>query len=107
MKSKYNNQTKSVWDLEQRRLASNLQWESNISAFSVAFGTNYIVLIAYQNGVIILWDVNEDKVVLVRSPKDMQIKDEIIIPSASDIRRESLNTNSDDEQAEKEISALC
>ncbi|PWA36513.1 transducin family protein / WD-40 repeat family protein [Artemisia annua] len=65
------------------------------------------VLIAYQNGVIILWDVNEDKVVLVRSPKDMQIKDEIIIPSASDIRRESLNTNSDDEQAEKEISALC
>ncbi|PWA39073.1 transducin family protein / WD-40 repeat family protein [Artemisia annua] len=141
-----------VWDLEQRRLASNLQWESNISAFSVAFGTNYmyvgdeygyfsvlkydfeegniqhmpyqipadiiadeagipvpdqLVLIAYQNGVIILWDVNEDKAVLVRSPKDMQIKDEIIIPSASDIRRESLNTNSDDEQAEKEISALC
>ncbi|PWA85428.1 transducin family protein / WD-40 repeat family protein [Artemisia annua] len=156
-----------VWDLEQRRLASNLQWESNISAFSVAFGTNYMyvgdeygyfsvlkydfeegniqhmpyqipadiiadeagipvpdqlsivgllpqpcssgkrVLIAYQNGVIILWDVNEDKAVLVRSPKDMQIKDEIIIPSASDIRRESLNTNTDDEPAEKEISALC
>ncbi|GJU77640.1 transducin/WD40 repeat family protein [Tanacetum coccineum] len=151
-----------VWDLEQRRLASNLQWESNISAFSVAFGTNYMyvgdeygyfsvlkydfeegniqhmpyqipadiiavadehmtimafclffdyaaerVLIAYQNGVIILWDVNEDKAVLVRSPKDMQIKDEIIIHSASDIRRESLNTKSDDEQLEKEISALC
>jgi syntaxin-binding protein 5 len=51
--------------------------------------------------------VNEDKAVLVRSPKDMQIKDEIIIPSASDIRRESLNTKSDHEQEEKEISALC
>lgn len=156
-----------VWDLERRRLASNLRWESNISAFSVVCGTNYMyigdeygymsvlkydieegsiqhmpyqippdliadeagiqtpdqqsvvglvaqpctsgkrVLIAYQNGVIILWDVSEDKAVLVRAHKDLQLKDEIIIRSTSDVRRESLNYKPDDEQTEKEISALC
>lgn len=156
-----------VWDLERRRLASSLRWESNISAFSVVCGTNYMyvgdeygylsvlkydieegniqhmpyqippeliadeagieipdqqsvvglvaqpctsgkrVLIAYQNGVIVLWDVSEDKSVLVRAYKDLQLKDEIIIRSTSDVRRESLSYKSDDEQAEKEISALC
>ncbi|XP_024989537.1 uncharacterized protein LOC112524114 [Cynara cardunculus var. scolymus] len=156
-----------VWDLERRCLASNLRWESNISAFSVVCGTNYMyvgdeygylsvlkydieegniqhmpyqippdliadeagiqipdqqsvvglvaqpctsgkrVLIAYQNGVIILWDVSEDKAVLVRAHKDLQLKDEIIIRSTSDVKRESLSYKSEDEQAEKEISALC
>ncbi|KAJ9553391.1 hypothetical protein OSB04_017436 [Centaurea solstitialis] len=175
-----------VWDLEQRRLASSLRWESNISAFSVVCGTNYMyvgdeygymsvlkydieegniqlmpyqippdliadeagiqipdqqsvvglvaqpctsgkrhglesgigpgyvfsqrgeaVLIAYQNGVIILWDVSEDKAVLIRAYKDLQLKDEIVIRSTSDVKRQSLNHASDDEQAEKEISALC
>lgn len=31
-----------VWDLECRHLASNLQWESNITAFSVIYGTQYM-----------------------------------------------------------------
>ncbi|KAI3731155.1 hypothetical protein L1987_62338 [Smallanthus sonchifolius] len=156
-----------VWDLEQRRLASILQWESNISAFSVVCGTNYMyigdeygylcvlkfdfeegniqhmpyqipadiiadeagipvpdqqsvvgllaqpcssgkrVLIAYQNGVIILWDISEDKAILARGHKDLQLKDEIIIHSTSDIRHEKLNNKSNEEQIEKEISALC
>lgn len=65
------------------------------------------VLIAYQIGVMILWDVSEDKAIIVRDPKDLHLKDEIIIRSNSDVRRESLNNKSDEEQAEKEISALC
>ncbi|XP_071685700.1 uncharacterized protein [Rutidosis leptorrhynchoides] len=156
-----------VWDLEQRKLASSLQWESNISTFSVVGGTNYMyigdeygylsvlkydieegnikhmpyqipadliaddagipvpdqqavvgllaqpcsfgkrVLIAYQNGVIILWDVSQDKTIIVKYHKDLYLKDEIIIRSNSDIRRESSNDKSDEEQADKEISALC
>ncbi|KVI04855.1 Synaptobrevin [Cynara cardunculus var. scolymus] len=153
-----------VWDLERRCLASNLRWESNISAFSVVCGTNYMYVgdeygylsvlkydieegniqhMPYQippdliadeagiqipdqqsvvglvaqpctsgkrhgkNGVIILWDVSEDKAVLVRAHKDLQLKDEIIIRSTSDVKRESLSYKSEDEQAEKEISALC
>ncbi|KAK9063361.1 hypothetical protein SSX86_017231 [Deinandra increscens subsp. villosa] len=156
-----------VWDLEQRRLASKLHWESNISAFSVVCGTNYMyvgdeygylsvlkfdfeegniqhmpyqipadliadeagipvsdqqsvvgllaqpcssgkrVLIAYQIGVIILWDISEDKAILVRGHNDLQLKDEIIIHSTSDIRHDKLNNKSDEEQIEKEISALC
>ncbi|KAJ0546468.1 putative transcription factor WD40-like family [Helianthus annuus] len=135
-----------VWDLEQRRLASNLQWGSNISAFSVVCGTNYMylgdeygylsvlkfdfeegniqhmpyqipaeliadeagipvpdqpsivgllaqpcssgkrVLIAYQIGVIVLWDISEDKAILVRGHNDLQLKDEITIHSTTDTR---------------------
>lgn len=156
-----------VWDLERRQLAANLQWGSNISAFSVICSTNYMyvgdeygylsvlkydieegniqpmsyqippdliadgggvqipehqsvvgllaqpcstgkrVLIAYQNGLIILWDVSEDKALLIRGYKDLQLKDEIVIRSNNDIKRESINYKSDEEQIEKEISALC
>ncbi|KAK1415488.1 hypothetical protein QVD17_31270 [Tagetes erecta] len=156
-----------VWDLEQRRLASNVKWESNISAFSVVCCTNYMyvgdeygylsvlkfdfeegniqhmpyqipvdliadearipvpdqqsvvgllaqpcssgkrVLIAYQNGVIILWDISEDKAIHVRGHEDFQLKDEIVISSTSDIRHDKLNNKSNEEQIEKEISALC
>lgn len=65
------------------------------------------VVIAYQNGMIILWDVSEDKAVLVKGHKDLQLKDELIIRSTSDVRLESLINKPDEEQAEKEISALC
>lgn len=65
------------------------------------------MLIAYQNGLIILWDVSEDKALLIRGYKDLQLKDEIVIRSNNDIKRESINYKSDEEQIEKEISALC
>ncbi|KAI7749886.1 hypothetical protein M8C21_019771 [Ambrosia artemisiifolia] len=156
-----------VWDLEKRQLASNLQWGSNISAFSVVCGTNYMyvgdeygylsvlkfdfeegniqhmpyqipadliadeagipvpdqlsvvgllaqpcssgkrLLIAYQVGVIILWDISEDKAILVKGHNDLQLKDEIIIHSTSDISYDKVNDKSNEEQIEKEISALC
>lgn len=65
------------------------------------------MLIAYENGFIILWDVTEDRAVLVRGYKDLQRKDEIVIDSLNDVRREHINVTSDNEQAEKEISSLC
>lgn len=157
-----------VWDLEKRLLAAFLQWGSNISAFSVVCGTNYMyvgdeygylsvlkydfeegniqpmpyqippdliadgsgiqipehqsvvgllaqpcssgkrVLIAYQNGLMIIWDVSEDKSILIRAHKDLQLKDDIIIRSTGEMKHENINNKSDDEQqSEKEISALC
>ncbi|KAL6581229.1 hypothetical protein OROMI_007152 [Orobanche minor] len=123
-----------VWDLVKRCISSNLQWESNVTAFSVISGTNYMyvgdeygflsvlkydaeggnilqlpyncpanliaegagvslpdhesivgvlsqpcscgnrVLIAYENGLIILWDVAEDRAVHVKGYNDLQLK---------------------------------
>jgi hypothetical protein len=35
-----------VWDLEQRQIASTLQWDSNITAFSVIFASSYMYEVA-------------------------------------------------------------
>ncbi|XP_057979666.1 uncharacterized protein LOC131165686 isoform X2 [Malania oleifera] len=155
-----------VWDLEHRCLASSVLWESNITAFSVIYGTNYMyigdehgllsvlkydteehkllhlpyhvradsiaaagislpdhlsvvgtlpqphsqgnrVLIAYENGLIILWDISKDQVVLVRGYNDLQLKDEAILDSADDVRIELSDHTADYEHAVKEISSLC
>lgn len=65
------------------------------------------VLIAYQDGVIILWDISEDKAILVRGHTNLQLNYEIAIHSTSDIRHNKLTNSSNEEQIEKEISALC
>ncbi|KAK3042881.1 hypothetical protein RJ639_001154 [Escallonia herrerae] len=140
-----------VWDLERRHIACNLQWESNITAFSVIGGTHYmyvgdeygflsvvkyaaeerkiihlpyhlpanviaaytisltsgVLLIAYENGLLILWDVTEDRAVLVRGCKDLQLQDETLVVSPNEMRHERSYDTVDDEQAEKEISSLC
>ncbi|XP_059627965.1 uncharacterized protein LOC132270778 isoform X2 [Cornus florida] len=155
-----------VWDLEHRCIASNLQWESNITAFSVIYGTQYMyvgdeygflsvlkydakegkilhmpyhipanliteaagislpnhhsvvgvlpqpcslgnrVLIAYENGVIVIWDITEDRAVVVRGYKDLQLKDKTVVDIPNDASHEHTDA-SDNEQAEKEISSLC
>ncbi|GAV76073.1 Synaptobrevin domain-containing protein [Cephalotus follicularis] len=152
-----------VWDLENRRVTSNLQWASNITAFTVIDGTSYIyvgdeygmvsvlkydadggdlvqmpynvpfdiiaessgisslnhhsvvglllqpcsegnrLLVAYENGSIVLWDVSEDRVVLVRGNKDLQSKGETMADSSKHTGGEL----SDNEQVDKEISSLC
>lgn len=157
-----------VWDLESRLLVSSLKWESNITCFSVIYGTHYMyigdeygyvstvkydkeegqivpllynipanliaeaaeiplsnyqsvvgllpqpcssgnrVLIAYDNGFIILWDVMEDKAILVRGSKDLKLIDKCLVDRPNDIAREQLdNSSSDCEQMDKEISSLC
>lgn len=53
---------------------------------------------------IVLWDVTEDRAVLVRGNKDLQLKDEILAESSSDGSHEPLDNLVDHE---KEISSLC
>ncbi|KAI5346587.1 hypothetical protein L3X38_014466 [Prunus dulcis] len=156
-----------VWDLEQRRIASSLQWECNITAFSVIYGTNYMyigseyaivsvlkydvedgkikllpyyitanfiaeaagmslpdhlsvvgvlhqpnslgnrLLVAYENGLIILWDASEDRVVLVRGSKDLKVKEKTVTSSPKDTRNELSDATEESKQVEKEISSLC
>ncbi|KAF9674595.1 hypothetical protein SADUNF_Sadunf10G0143400 [Salix dunnii] len=156
-----------VWDLEQRRIASSLQWESNITAFSVIYCSSYMyigdeygmvyvlkydaeevklvpmpyhvpadvaadasglsspknrsvvgvlpqpssqgnkVLLAYEDGLIILWDISEDKVVLVKGNKDLELKCKIAADSHKDIRPDLSDDISDYEPLEKEIASLC
>lgn len=156
-----------VWDLESRCISSNLQWESNITAFCVIYGTHYMyigdeygflsvlkydaddrkilqmpyhvpanlvaetadilvasnqsivgvlpqplssgnrVLIAYENGLIVLWDITEDRAVLVRGSKDLQLKNRIVAGSASCEGHENFDNLSDHEEEDKEISSLC
>ncbi|XP_057989734.1 uncharacterized protein LOC110657239 isoform X2 [Hevea brasiliensis] len=156
-----------VWDLERRRLASTLQWESNITAFSVICGTSYMyvgdeygmvcvlkydaeevkliqlpyyvppeaiaeasgmsspnqhsvvgllpqpasqgnrLLIAYDDGLIILWDVSEDKVILVKGNKDLQLKSKTLADFHKSKEQELSDGVSEYEHMEKEISSLC
>ncbi|KAL0452719.1 UNVERIFIED_CONTAM: Syntaxin-binding protein 5 [Sesamum latifolium] len=156
-----------VWDLEKRRLSSNIQWESNITAFAVISGTNFIyvgdeygfvsvlkydaeaanilqlpyhvppnliaegagvllpdhqsvvgvlsqpcscgnrVLIAFENGLIILWDVTEDRAIHVRGYKDLQLKERMVVKLSNNESHTYLNDSLDNEETEKEISSLC
>ncbi|WMV33462.1 hypothetical protein MTR67_026847 [Solanum verrucosum] len=154
-----------VWDLENRRISSSLQWESNITAFSVIYDTHYMfvgdeygylsvlkyvegimellpyhmppnliaeaanismpnqlaivgllpqpsshgnrVLIAYENGLIVLWDITEDRAALVREFKQHQLKDEIVVYASKNASEEKFCASSDNQEGEKEISSLC
>ncbi|XP_031264245.1 uncharacterized protein LOC116122548 isoform X2 [Pistacia vera] len=65
------------------------------------------LLIAYENGLVILWDVSEDRVVLVRGNKDLELKGKTVVNSSKSARHEPSESESDHEQAEKEISSIC
>lgn len=64
------------------------------------------VLIAYQNGLIVLWDVSEARIIFSGGGKDLQLKEEVVEAS------KEANVNSPEDKltqhlGEKEISALC
>ncbi|KAH1199341.1 Syntaxin-binding protein 5 [Glycine max] len=93
-----------VWNLESRSLVCSLQWEFDITAFSVISGSHFIyvgdqhglfsvikfeaeegqllkssynlLLIAFEDGLLILWDVSEARIVFLGGGKDLQLKDE-------------------------------
>ncbi|EPS63539.1 hypothetical protein M569_11243, partial [Genlisea aurea] len=156
-----------VWDIDKRCIACNVQWESNITAFSVILGTSYMyagdeygflsvlkydadernivqlpyhmppnliaegakipvsenqsivgvlsqpssggkrVLIAYGNGLIILWDVTQDKAIHVKGNKNLELKGSTVVSFSNSQSNASLNNLSDDDEAEKEIGSLC
>ncbi|XP_050381302.1 uncharacterized protein LOC126798390 isoform X2 [Argentina anserina] len=155
-----------VWNLDDRCLVCSLEWESNITAFSVIHGSNLMyvgdeyallsvvkydaeegkllqlpyqisadslseaaefpfstdqpivgllpqpgsygnrVLIAYQNGLLILWDVSEAQIVFLGGGKDLQLKDGVVKPT-DEVNIDSPENTIENELAEKEISALC
>ncbi|XP_030540367.1 uncharacterized protein LOC115748104 isoform X2 [Rhodamnia argentea] len=156
-----------VWDIKYRNVACTLQWESNITAFSVIQGTGYMyigdengmvfvlkcdagqrqivqlpylipadsvaeaaaisvphrqsvvgvltqpcslgnrLLIAYENGLIVLWDISANQAVLVRGQKDLQLKEGTVISLPKIARNELSEDISDSEPMDKEISSLC
>ncbi|XP_058002997.1 uncharacterized protein LOC110665372 isoform X2 [Hevea brasiliensis] len=155
-----------VWNLESRCLACCLQWDSNITAFSVINGSYLMfigdeyglmsvvkydaedtkllrlpyhifsdhlneavgfpsldhqqivgvlpqpcsfgnrVLIAYENGLIILWDFNEARILFVGGGKDLQLKDGSVDSQSGEDTNLQGNASYNHLQ-EKEISALC
>ncbi|XWS55523.1 hypothetical protein CRYUN_Cryun09bG0007400 [Craigia yunnanensis] len=148
-----------VWNLENRCLSCCLQWESNITVFSVISGSHFMyigdeyglmsvikydaedgklsqlpynisanslseaagfsfpddqpvvgilpqphssgnrVIIAYANGLIILWDVSEAQISFIGGGKDLQLKDAV----DSDVQDDAFEHH----LQEKEISAIC
>ncbi|KAG5022724.1 hypothetical protein JHK85_019066 [Glycine max] len=123
-----------VWNLESRSLVCSLQWEFDITAFSVISGSHfiyvgdqhglfsvikfeaeegqllkssyYLLLIAFEDGLLILWDVSESRIVFLGGGKDLQLKDEDGNSSSetgtnppADIVEQNLG--------DKEITALC
>lgn len=65
------------------------------------------LLVAYENGLIILWDTSEDRVVLVRGSKDLKVKEKTVTSSPKDTRNELSDATEESKQVEKEISSLC
>lgn len=65
------------------------------------------VLIAYENGLIILWDVSVNRAVVVRGYTSLQLKDEKIIGSSTEAGDEIPGYSSDPEHEEKVICSLC
>lgn len=56
---------------------------------------------------IVLWDITEDRAVLVRGSKDLQLKNRIVAGSSSCEVHENVDNLSDNEEEDKEISSLC
>lgn len=65
------------------------------------------MLIAYENGLIVLWDITEDRAVLARGNKDLQLKSDEVVDFPKNVSLEQFTDTLDHEQAEKEISSLC
>ncbi|XP_042032977.1 uncharacterized protein LOC121779672 isoform X3 [Salvia splendens] len=65
------------------------------------------VLIAYENGSIILWDVTQDKAVRVLGYGDLQLRGGAVVNFSDSESHTHLNDSLDNEETEKEISSLC
>lgn len=65
------------------------------------------VLIAYENGLIILWDVSEGHVVTIRGYTELQLKGDGTANSVSEGNNELQDSAFDLPQEEKEICSLC
>lgn len=82
---------------------SILEHQPIVGVLPQACSSGSRVLIAYQNGLIILWDILEAQIVLIRGDKDLQVKHEVDSPSNCHLPNEPSECHIE----EKEISALC
>ncbi|KAH9622373.1 hypothetical protein KSS87_015889 [Heliosperma pusillum] len=64
------------------------------------------VLFAYDSGVIVLWDISKDQLVLIRGLNDQQIKDRSTHPPKGKTSNQKDETSCD-EQERKEVISLC
>lgn len=93
----------SVYDISIKKCNINVKvdvWSYQLTSFSICR-----VLIAYESGLIVLWDVVEAHPVVVRGDKVLQLQNKVVPPydGDTDIVDEGPSLNLDD----KEISALC
>lgn len=63
-------------------------------------------MIAYENGVLVLWDASEDKVVLIRGHRNLELKEKQVA-SHPNTTKEVLPNDKLDPEEEKEISSIC
>ncbi|GJN10592.1 hypothetical protein PR202_ga28699 [Eleusine coracana subsp. coracana] len=68
------------------------------------FGTR--VLIAFEKGLLVLWDVSEDHAICVRGFGDLHMKDQV--PGAQrDAGEDKLDNTTEESEEEREICSLC
>ncbi|KAG5064399.1 hypothetical protein JHK85_005582 [Glycine max] len=64
------------------------------------------LLIAYENGLMVLWDASEDRIVLIRGHKDIKLKRKIVTSYPNDSRVQLSDDKLDHEEEDKEISSV-
>ncbi|GFP92179.1 syntaxin-binding protein 5-like [Phtheirospermum japonicum] len=112
-----------VWNLERRSIACTLQWESNVTAFSVISGSSFmydtdmnvnmhcIVQRTTIELALLVCHLTLDSipfpenVVAVHGDKDLQLKNTVVHPN--DVNTNSVIESTSHDLEEKEISALC
>ncbi|OIW16196.1 hypothetical protein TanjilG_18911 [Lupinus angustifolius] len=70
----------------------------------LAVGT--LLLIAYENGVMVLWDASEDRIVLIRGYKDTELKRKNVTIFPNDPKDELSDDQLDHEEEDKEICSV-
>ncbi|XP_019433658.1 PREDICTED: uncharacterized protein LOC109340410 isoform X2 [Lupinus angustifolius] len=64
------------------------------------------LLIAYENGVMVLWDASEDRIVLIRGYKDTELKRKNVTIFPNDPKDELSDDQLDHEEEDKEICSV-
>ncbi|KAE9614991.1 putative transcription factor WD40-like family [Lupinus albus] len=64
------------------------------------------LLIAYENGVMVLWDASEDRIVLIRGYKDTELKRKNVASFPNDTKDELPDDQLDHEEEDKEICSV-
>lgn len=113
---KYNDEDGKLWRFPYHIPANVITETAGISFLSPqsivgilpqphTFGTR--VLIAYENGLLILWDISQDQIVTVRGYTDLQLKGDTHTDSSTGVANELPGNMAGHEEEENEICSLC